>query len=350
MKNIFLCVSMAAWVLMASHVWAEKHDDNGLFLSDEVDKKAYVEKLEAQYYAMSEKNDALARQVKELSDRMGDDARMRSKMNDMVSALEARVNGVITQAAQAADGRLSGVNAPFDAGRYDLNMIKVAPVELQEEGLVYLPAGSFVRATLLTGVYAPADQGNPLPVLLRLNEAFVGPNEASIPLEGSFVIGKAAGDLTSERALVQITTLSSVLPSGTAFEKQGNLGYVTDGMGQLGLKGVVVRNTGAQMAMSFMTGFMGGASKAIAEGETTVVSSTRSGTRRNVTGDVGKYAGFQGLSESASRLSDYYAAQLDKMVPAIKVDAGVDAYFIVMEGMNVYGLKRDLVSRGTYLD
>ena len=107
----------------------------------------------------------------------------------------------------------------------------------------------------MTGVYAPSQQSNPLPVLIRLKEAFSnGPNESRINLEGAFAVGKATGDLTSERALIQITTLSAVLPSGETFEHKGNLGYLTDITGQLGLKGIVVRNTAVNWHCLFCPG------------------------------------------------------------------------------------------------
>ena len=47
---------------------------------------------------------------------------------------------------------------------------------------VHLPAGSFVKATLLSGVYAPTRAQQPLPVLLHFTEAPVGPNATRVPL------------------------------------------------------------------------------------------------------------------------------------------------------------------------
>ena len=41
-------------------------------------------------------------------------------------------------------------------------------------------------------------------------------------------------------------------------------------------------------------------------------------------------AAFQGLAQSAAQMSKYYEDQLEKIVPAVKVDAGVDVYFIVL--------------------
>ena len=58
-------------------------------------------------------------------------------------------------------------------------------------GSLHVPAGSFGEATLLTGVYAPIT-GEPLPVLLRLDAALIGPQRSRVPLRGAFLVGTAA--------------------------------------------------------------------------------------------------------------------------------------------------------------
>ncbi|MBF0485817.1 MAG: TraB/VirB10 family protein [Candidatus Omnitrophica bacterium] len=327
-------------------------DDNGL-LGEEIDRKAYVERLESQYYAVSEKNEELEGHLKELTGKLGEMSKVQSKLVESLATTDARLLETAKAAADAravGEKKSEGESPAVDPARYRLEVINLNPLDPKNPKTVYLPAGSFVRGTLLTGVYAPSDQGNPLPVLIRLNEAFYGPNETRIPLEGSFVIGKASGDLTSERALIQITTLSSVLPSGEAFEQRGNIGYITDTYGQLGLKGIVVRNTGKQLAMAFMSGFVGGGSEALADSETTTVEGQYGTLRRNVTGDVSRHAGFSGLAQSAAQLSKYYMDQLEKIVPAVKVDAGVEVYLIVLEGVKVYGLTKDDSNRIRDLD
>ena len=314
-----------------------KKDENGYFLGEDVDRKAYVERLEAQYFAVAEKNQALASRLDDVAQKLADMGNSQGKITETLADLDRRVSASVVVEAASLDSN----KQPDDLRNYQLQVININPVKGRDVRTVYLPAGSFVHATLLTGVYAPAEAANPLPVLIRLNEAFYGPNETRIPLEGAFAIGKATGDLTSERALVQITSMSAVLPTGETFEHKGNIGYLTDILGQLGLQGIVVRNTGGQMAMSFMTGVMGGASQAMADSQTTVVSGDNGTVARNVTGSRAKNAAFQGLAQSAAQMSKYYEDQLEKIVPAVKVDAGVDVYFIVLEGVEVHGLKKD---------
>ncbi len=324
-----------------------KTESSNYLLGDDVDQKSYVQKMESQYYAVSEKNQNIEQKVTDLSSQLDQLTKSQQQLFDSVSSFDKKLNEAVTKIVQSNQQQSASIVNTQD---YSLEVTKVADLNIQDKKAVYLPAGSFVRGTLLTGVYAPSDQSNPLPVLIRLKEAFYGPNNARIPLEGAFAIGKAIGDLTSERAFVQITTLSFVFPSGQTFEHKGNLGYLTDVGAQLGIKGIVIRNTGSQLALSFMSGFMGGASQAMADSETTAVTGENGQIARNVTGNTGKNAAFQGLATSASKLSEFYNKQLENIVPAIKVDAGVDVYFIVLEGVKINGLTTDSNNSYNYID
>jgi len=322
-----------------------KFAGNSFLLGDDVDQKSYVAKIESQYYAVVVKNQNLEQKVSDLSSQLDKLTNSQQQIAGNISILDTKLTDEITKAIQSTKAQ----NTP-DAQNYQLQITKIADINVDNKKAVYLPAGSFVRGTLLTGVYAPSQQSNPLPVLIRLKEAFYGPNNTRIPLEGAFAVGKATGDLTSERALVQITTLSAVLPSGQAFEQKGNLGYLTDIGGQLGIKGQIIRNTGSQLALSFMSGFMGGASRALADSQTTAVVGENGQISRNVTGSTATNAEFSGLASSASKLSEYYNKQLEEIIPAIKVDAGVDVYFVVLEGVKINGLTTDSSNAFTYID
>ena len=224
----------------------------------------------------------------------------------------------------------------------DLEYVKIMPIEKNDENdkQVRLPIGSYAQGTLLTGVYAPVDSSNPLPVLIRLDEAFVGPNDTRVPLKGTFLVGKAYGDITTHRALIQIISISTVLPDGRAFEKEGNFGYITDTTHLFGLPGIYVENTGKQLGLSFISGFMSGASQAFADGETTSIVGAQGQVSKAVTGNSTKNAAFQGLASSSSQLSEYYQNQLEKVVPAVQIDSGKTVYFYVQKGVTIDGLRK----------
>ena len=245
---------------------AHDTESEALLIGDDIDQKSYVAKIENQYYSVSEKNQNMEQKISDLSQQVDQLTKAQEDIASNVARFDNKLNDAVTKIVKGQQQQAPG---GVGISNYSLDVTKIAEVNTENKKVVYLPAGSFVRGTLLTGVYAPSQQSNPLPVLIRLKEAFYGPNESRINLEGAFAVGKATGDLTSERALIQITTLSAVLPSGQAFEQKGNLGYLTDITGQLGLKGIVVRNTGSQLALSFLSGFMSGGSQALANQQTT---------------------------------------------------------------------------------
>ena len=224
----------------------------------------------------------------------------------------------------------------------NLEMAKVGEIrneEKPERRYVYLPLGSFVKCTLLTGVYAPANENNPLPVLISVDEAFYGPNNSKIPLKGAFAIGKAIGDVVSKRAIIQIVSLSMVLPDGKVFEHEANLGYLADDDGHLGIQGEVIYNTGKQMGLNFLSGFLAGGAEALSQAETSTVVGAYGQASRNVTGDTGRYAMFSGLAKSAEGMSGYYQKQLETMIPAVKIEAGKSVIFVIQKGVQIEGLE-----------
>lgn len=180
-------------------------------------------------------------------------------------------------------------------------------MEIPAQESVSLPAGSWVSATLMTGVLAPADEAHPLPVLLRVNEAFTGPNQTRVPLQGCFALAKAAADLRAESATLQLDTLSCTLPTGAVFEREVR-GFVTDGAtGDLGVRGTVVSLRTTVLGMAALTGFLEGAGQALARAESTITISPFTGTTTTtVHGNIAKYAGYSGLAKTANRLAQHY--------------------------------------------
>ncbi len=214
-------------------------------------------------------------------------------------------------------------------------------MEIPAEDSVALPAGSWVSATLMTGVLAPADEAHPLPVLLRVNEAFTGPNQTRVPLQGCFALAKAAADLRAESATLQLETLSCTLPTGAVFEREVR-GFATDGVtGDLGVRGTLVRKDTTALGMAALTGFLEGAGQALARAESTVTISPFTGTTTTVNGNVAKYAGYAGLAKTANRLARHYLTIARYLTPAIHVPSNIDVHLVMLQGVTIEGLHAD---------
>ena len=199
-------------------------------------------------------------------------------------------------------------------------------------------------STLLTGAYAPADQERPLPVLIRVNAGFTGPNHTRVPLQACLVIGKAAADLGSQRATIQTARLSCTLPSGEVFEREIS-GYVAARDGLFGVPGTLVRHDAAKIGMASVTGFLSGAAQALSRAESTTIISPVSGAAFSaVTGDTTRYAAYAGLSETANQLARYYVHLANQITPAIQVPAGLEVHLVMNEGVTIDGLYADALT------
>jgi hypothetical protein len=188
---------------------------------------------------------------------------------------------------------------------------KPAPPALQ------IAAGSFGEATLLTGVFAPVS-GEPLPVLLRLDAALVGPQRSRIPLRGAFLVGKAQGETNSRRAVVQLDVLSALRGDGRPAEARVN-GWVADDDGIQGLRGHYVWRADEIALLSSLSGGLAGGAQALAQNETTSQVTPLGGVQGAVTGDPLGFAGYRALSSALGRLSDTINQRLGEVVPAIYV-------------------------------
>lgn len=323
-----------------------------------VDIKSYVSRIEKQYYDITSKFDSLGERIEALEKNTEVLHNNQGEISKIVMDFDKRVAETIGQNTSAVKKNLEpGQNLVSPEGAFgstlstsqpasQTNNLEVAKVgEIRNEGkalkgkFVYLPLGSFVKCTLLTSVYAPANESNPLPVLISIDEAFYGPNNTRVPLKGAFAIGKAIGDVVSKRAIIQIVSFSTVLPNGQVFEHEGNLGYLADSDGDLGIAGEVIYNTGQQLSLDFLSGFLAGGAEALSQAETSTVTGAYGQTSTNVTGNTGRYAMFSGLARSAGGMSDYYQKQLEGMIPAVKIDVGKKAVFVVQKGVEIEGLQ-----------
>jgi hypothetical protein len=202
---------------------------------------------------------------------------------------------------------------------------------------VQLPAGSFVRGRLLTGLFATTHAGGALPALFAVREAFTGPNQTAIPLQGCLALGKAQADLASLRAIVQLTTLACVWPDGRTFE-QAVAGYATGRDGTLGLPGRLEQRAGAYLGRTFLASLVAGAAEAFAQAERTTQITPLGGSQSVVTGDTGTFAAFSALSTASARVAEFYLGQAEQLVPVVWVPSGLDVQLVLQQGVTLEGL------------
>jgi hypothetical protein len=198
----------------------------------------------------------------------------------------------LTRTRSAIEEAIKGMIRPQETPKEDVGPLtarfRTLSFAAESRGRrVHIPAGSFGEATLLTGVFAPTG-GEPLPVLLRLDAALIGPNRTRLRLPEALLVGKAIGDANSRRATVQIDTLSMATASGRIHEAKAN-GWLVDEDGLQGLRGTYVWRADEIVALAATTGALSAGATPSPPGVTSTLTPL-GGTTATVTGDPARLA------------------------------------------------------------
>ncbi|MBI2901134.1 MAG: TraB/VirB10 family protein [Planctomycetes bacterium] len=227
----------------------------------------------------------------------------------------------------------SGETSPARIRKLTIATAKQESDRRRAQRQVRVPAGSFAEGTLLTGVYAPTE-GQPMPVKIRLDRAFVGPNRTRIPFQEAFLIGKAVGDPNSERVVVQLDRLSYVKQNGETIEVAIN-GYVVDEDGVQGVAGQYVWRAFDVASLGVLSGALSAGTDAAAARETLSKVNPLGGASQVVTGDPLRFATFRGLSKAGEGIDKIVVKRLDEIVPAVYVPNGRHVTVCLIDGVTL---------------
>lgn len=211
---------------------------------------------------------------------------------------------------------------------------------------VWVPAGTMLRATLLTGMDAPTDVGSakePLPVVMLVSDVALMPNQFGLDLRQCIIIGSGWGNLADERAYIRTETLSCITRDGKAFEigLKGHVYSTEDG--KSGLRGRYVSKQGQQIAMALLAGVLSSVGQSLTSLQGNVVNVyTDDNNNRNRRLSFGSALGaaveqsvFSGVGSATRSVADFYLKLADKMYPVIEVDAGRKVEILVLKGQEI---------------
>jgi len=206
--------------------------------------------------------------------------------------------------------------------------------------LRHMPAGSFFKAVLVSGMDAPSGtkgRGQPHPILLRIQDPAFLPNEFKYDVRGCFVLGEGHGSLSSERAYIRTTTVSCIKTDGESFFEAPMRGYITGEDGKIGLRGNVVSKNGALLSRSLMAGFLKGAGDAFGMASRNMTISPLTGVQTTtVDPSLALRTGvYRGISSSADILSKYYIDMANEIFPVIEIDAGRKVHVVLTTGQSI---------------
>ena len=205
---------------------------------------------------------------------------------------------------------------------------------------IFIPAGTILSGTLITGMDAPTNEttkANPFPALLRIKDEAILPNRFRMDIKECFIIASGYGDISSERAYLRGETISCINYDEEVLEANIDL-YGVGEDGKAGLRGRMVSKTGQVLSRAMMAGFMESITYAFRPqpvGAVSIIPGDDVQFQNLVTGDSVKSAGLAGISNAAETLSDYYISLAEGIHPVIEIDAGRKIDMIVKKGMKL---------------
>jgi len=202
---------------------------------------------------------------------------------------------------------------------------------------VYLPP-SFMEASLLTGFSAATMQSAKTyekPLLLRVKDIAVLPNEIKTDLKGCFIMASAYGDLSDERAHARLVNLSCLSKNGESVIDAPIKGFVVDSDGKIGLAGDVVTKMGALLGRSVLAGFFGGVGEAFKAASTTNSISSL-GTTQSINSNQIMQAGVGGgLSKGFGELQKFYLEMAKQTFPIVEVGSAKSVTVVIEQGVEL---------------
>lgn len=214
-----------------------------------------------------------------------------------------------------------------------------APKEVKapQDAVAYIPAGSILTGTIITGADFPTSKGameNPTPTLIRLQKEAILPNRYRSDVRECFLLVGGRGELSSERAKLRGEMLSCVRNDGAVIETKLN-SYVAGEDGKEGVKGRLVSKQGQMIARSLVAGFASGMSDAFDYDPVPVIATDTSNNtqyQRNFSSDAMKGGFAKGASTALERVADFYMDLAEEMFPVVEINAGRQVDVVVISG------------------
>lgn len=214
----------------------------------------------------------------------------------------------------------------------------------EEDNKSFLPAGSILTGTLITGADFPTgakSRDNPTPVLIRLQKTAILPNLFRSDVRECFLLASGHGDLSTERANLRSEMISCVRSDGSMIQSKLS-GYVAGEDGKAGMRGRLVSKTGTMIARTMVAGFLSGMAQAFDYDPVEVLSTTASNNvqyQSNWSADAAKSGLASGLTKSLDRVADFYMNLADQMTPVVEIGAGRQVDVVVISKTDLTAIR-----------
>lgn len=236
------------------------------------------------------------------------------------------------QGGQPARTEYSLGPAPVQTGQIDAQTFDYSQWEKPvKDTSFWVPTGTFTDAIVIEGADANASvrgENNLVPMQFKLKgQARLPGNNRLAQLDNCFVTAAAYGDISSERAIVQLQRLSCII-DGKHIDQpvKGHVAFY----GKNGIKGVPVMRNGKILGLAFTAGALGGLGQSASQVGQTVAGV---GATASISGgEVARGAVGGGVGKAADKLADYYIERAEQYHPIIPIGAANRVEVVFIEG------------------
>lgn len=204
----------------------------------------------------------------------------------------------------------------------------------------YVLKGTYAQAVLLSGLAvstAVSSQSNPQPLKIKLLDSGNLPRGWKSKLKDAELIGSCYGDLSSERAMCRINSISFTESDGTGVEIKVE-GWVFGEDGAPGIRGKVVDRAGEVARESLLAGILGGMANFLqAKANNSIYPvSPIYGQVNSMSGEeMLKGAAGSGASNALDKLAEFSIKRAESMQPVIMVNGGRRVDVLFKEGFSL---------------
>jgi len=297
------------------------------FDTERNDDKARISNLESQL------TDLIKQRAEQAASAKEDEKPLIEGVASFPSPPPLRYNGqshAIDQSLQEAEkrvggiGRKQGVKAEDMPEKKPTRSVKLAP--------------GFMEGMLLTGVEALSSegaQGDPEPILVRVQAPTVLPNEVRANLVGCFVVANAFGVLAKEKVEARLVSLTCMNAGGQVVIDEEIKGYLADKSGKKGIAAIVSAKQGTHLARAVVAGIFGGVGEAISL-ESTTQSTSPLGTTQVIDSDKVYDAGIgQGIKSGAEKIQEVFLELAKNTAPTLEVGAAAKVTVVLTQTVNL---------------
>ncbi|WP_350262699.1 TrbI/VirB10 family protein (plasmid) [Pantoea sp. BJ2] len=270
----------------------------------------------------------------QMSDVMNNNKSLQQNVGDLMEQLKNQQNQQKAPPAGQTPPRTeyAFAPAPVQAGQIDNQTFDYSQFEPKaKDTSFWVPTGTFSDAIVIEGADANASvrgENNLVPMQFKLKgRAHMPGNKKMVQLDNCFVTAAAYGDISSERAIVQLQRLSCIIDGKHVDQAvKGHVAFY----GKNGIKGVPVMRNGKILGLAYTAGALGGLGQSASQVGQTVTGIGATSTLS--AGDVARGAVGGGVGKAADKLADYYIERAEQYHPIIPIGAANRVEVVFIEG------------------